>query len=234
MYLALASAKPYETTICDTLMAKRCERWIASVAPLPPQRPEPGSGHDFNFSARCPPPAPACGKPIGFCHSSRTACTPAAPSNHLNITSVTQLVSVHSIVCNPPGLSWYHIFVRLKQPSRQSRNNAGNQTHPDGSQFAQMGSHFAQITTPNPCTQPSHTPVGDMYIPKTPPTPPQNTPFPGLNLKVGKMNYSLGNLDPKWAKCWKIICKSKVYLLVWQQGCGPVLGSALHIFWKRV
>ena len=59
-------------------------------------------------------------------------------------------------------------------------------------------------------TQPSHTPVGDIYIHKTPPTPgtpsqilDQKTPFPGLNLKVGKMNYSLDNLDPKWAKYLK-------------------------------
>ena len=36
-----------------------------------------------------------------------------------------------------------------------------------------------------------------MYVHKTSPTPPQNTPFPSLNLKVSKMNYSLGNLDPK-------------------------------------
>ena len=33
---------------------------------------------------------------------------------------------------------------------------------------------------------------------QTHPTPPQNTHFPGQNLKVGKMNYSLGNLDPNW------------------------------------
>ena len=38
---------------------------------------------------------------------------------------------------------------------------------------------------------------------QTPPTPPQNTPFPGLNLKMGKMNFSLGNLDPIWAICSK-------------------------------
>ena len=30
---------------------------------------------------------------------------------------------------------------------------------------------------------------------KTPPTPPQNSTFPRLNLKVGKINHSLGNLD---------------------------------------
>ena len=50
-------------------------------------------------------------------------------------------------------------------------------------------------------TQPSHTPFWDIYVHKTLPSPPQNTPFPGLNLKVGKMNYSLGNLDPNCAKC---------------------------------
>ena len=42
-----------------------------------------------------------------------------------------------------------------------------------------------------------------MYVHETPPTTPQNTPFPGLNLKVGKMNYSLCNLDPNWAICLK-------------------------------
>ena len=31
------------------------------------------------------------------------------------------------------------------------------------------------------------------------PSPPQNPPFLGLNLKVGKMNYRLGSLDPNWA-----------------------------------
>ena len=52
-------------------------------------------------------------------------------------------------------------------------------------------------------TQPSQAPFWDMCVHKTPPTPPQNTPFPGLNLKVGKMNYSLGKMDPNWAKCLK-------------------------------
>ena len=52
-------------------------------------------------------------------------------------------------------------------------------------------------------TQQSHTPLGDMSVHKTNPGPPQNCPFPGLNLKVGKMNYHLGNLDPKWKKCLK-------------------------------
>ena len=42
-----------------------------------------------------------------------------------------------------------------------------------------------------------------MYIHKTPPNPFQNTPFPVVNLKVGKMNYSLGQVDPNWAKCLK-------------------------------
>ena len=40
-------------------------------------------------------------------------------------------------------------------------------------------------------TQQSQTPFRDMYIHKTPPTPPQNTYFPGLKLKVCKIyNYS--------------------------------------------
>ena len=42
-----------------------------------------------------------------------------------------------------------------------------------------------------------------MYVHITPPTPHQNTPFPGLNLKVGKINYGVGNLDPNWAICLK-------------------------------
>ena len=37
-------------------------------------------------------------------------------------------------------------------------------------------------------TQPSHTAFGDMCIHKTPQSPPQNTPFPRLNVEVGKMN----------------------------------------------
>ena len=44
-------------------------------------------------------------------------------------------------------------------------------------------------------TQPSHTPFEDTYVHKTPPNPPQNNPFLGLNLKVGNENYRLGNLD---------------------------------------
>ena len=42
-----------------------------------------------------------------------------------------------------------------------------------------------------------------MYVRKTPPNPPQNTPFPALNLKVSKMNFSLGKMNPNWAKCLK-------------------------------
>ena len=51
-------------------------------------------------------------------------------------------------------------------------------------------------------SQPSQTwnPFEDMYVHKTPPTPLQNTVFPGLNLKVGKINYRLGRMDSNWAK----------------------------------
>ena len=51
-----------------------------------------------------------------------------------------------------------------------------------------------------------------MYVYKTPPSPPQYTPFPGLNLKVGKMNYSLGKMDPNCAKYLKK--KGKTFLEV--------------------
>ena len=81
--------------------------------------------------------------------------------------------------------------------------------------IAQMGlilprwGDIGDLFCPNPHPQPlsltlqSHTPFGDMYVHRTPKSPPQNTPFPSLNLKVGKMNYHLGNLDPNWAKCLK-------------------------------
>ena len=42
-----------------------------------------------------------------------------------------------------------------------------------------------------------------MYEQEILPAPPQNTPFSGLILKVGKMNYCLGKMDPIWAKCLK-------------------------------
>ena len=42
----------------------------------------------------------------------------------------------------------------------------------------------------------ARTPFGDMYVHKKSPTSPENTLFPGLNLKVGKMNYSLGKWTP--------------------------------------
>ena len=73
------------------------------------------------------------------------------------------------------------------------------------SHFAQMGFHFAQNTTPNPCSLLCrHIPFSRICMYTIhPQTPSQNTPFPGLNLKVCKMNYILGNLDPIWAICLK-------------------------------
>ena len=52
-------------------------------------------------------------------------------------------------------------------------------------------------------TLPSQTPFWDMYEHETLPAPPQNTPFPGLNLKVDKMNCRLGKMDLICAKCLK-------------------------------
>ena len=41
-----------------------------------------------------------------------------------------------------------------------------------------------------------------MYIHKTSPTPPQNTPLPGLNSKVGKMNYNRATWTPTGQYVW--------------------------------
>ena len=62
-------------------------------------------------------------------------------------------------------------------------------------QTPQLGLFFAQL---------SQTPFWNMYKHETPPTPPQNTIFPGLKLKVGKINCCLGKMDPVLAKCLKI------------------------------
>ena len=63
--------------------------------------------------------------------------------------------------------------------------------------FCPYGVSFCPEYHPQPLffTQPSRT--------QKTPTPPQNTPFPVLILKVGKMNSQLGKMDPNWAKCLK-------------------------------
>ena len=80
---------------------------------------------------------------------------------------------------------------------------------PDGSHFVQMGSHFAQNTTPTPVLYSAITHPFGGYVPtfvhKTPPTPPQNIPFPGLNWKEGIMNYHLGKMRPQLlVYVWKV------------------------------
>ena len=73
-----------------------------------------------------------------------------------------------------------------------------------GSHFAKIRSHFEQNTTTNPSPLLScHTPRSGICTYTNTQSQPQNTPFPGLNLKVGKMNYSQGKLDTNWAKCLK-------------------------------
>ena len=55
-------------------------------------------------------------------------------------------------------------------------------------------------------TQPSHPFWGYvliMYMHKTSPTPPQNTPLLGLNSKVGKMNYNWATWTPTGQYVWK-------------------------------
>ena len=122
---------------------------------------------------------------------------------------------------------------------------------PHVSHFAQMGSHFAQNTTTNPCSElSSHKPLSGICMYTKHPQPHPTTPLflawmatdgcmasqrsqsracsrqcwrghggsccsylisksegggvgRGNRLKVGKMNYCLGKLDPNWAKCLK-------------------------------
>ena len=50
----------------------------------------------------------------------------------------------------------------------------------------------------------SHPLQGYVRTQKKTQTKPQNTRFPGLNLKLGKVNYRLGNLDPYWPNVWKV------------------------------
>ena len=46
-------------------------------------------------------------------------------------------------------------------------------------------------------------PLGICTNTKHPQPHPKTPPFSGLILKVGKMNYCLGKMDPIWAKCLK-------------------------------
>ena len=76
----------------------------------------------------------------------------------------------------------------------------------DGSHFALLGSHFAQSTTQNPFLYSAATNrfVAAMYVHKTPQSSPQNTPFPGLNLKVGKLTTVWAIWTPTGQNVWKV------------------------------
>ena len=93
-------------------------------------------------------------------------------------------------------------------PNSRARLPTFSTICPDGSYCAQMGSHFAQNTTTNPCSfLSSHKPLSEICMnkkhPQPHPAPPKNTSFLGLILKVGKMNNCLRKVDPIWAKCLK-------------------------------
>ena len=72
--------------------------------------------------------------------------------------------------------------------------------------FCPDGVSFCPECHPQPLffTQQSHTHfLGYVLTQNTPkPTPKHPFSWPS-NFKVGKMNYSLGNLDPNWTKCLK-------------------------------
>ena len=81
------------------------------------------------------------------------------------------------------------------------------------------GLTLPRIPPPTPVTalfftQPSYTPCGDMYIHKTHPSPPKIPAVLGLNLKVVKINYRLGNLNPTGQNVWRV---GKTFLEVGQK-----------------
>ena len=89
-------------------------------------------------------------------------------------------------------------------------------------------------------THPSQTPFGDTYIHKTPPIPPQNTPFPGLKLRLGKMNYCLGKMDPNWAKYLKNgqnflerQCEGPIFQIWYLDKSGLCPGQIHCLHWLR-
>ena len=91
-----------------------------------------------------------------------------------------------------------------------------------------MGSQFAQNTTLKSYSLLSrHTHLsGICTYTKHSQSPPKNTPFPVLNLKMGKMNYCLGNSDPNWAKYLK---SGQNFSRSGQKGysyCDGVIGAA--------
>ena len=73
-------------------------------------------------------------------------------------------------------------------------------------QIAQMVLILPRIPPPTPVLSlvSRHTPLSGICTnTKHPQNPSQNTPFPGLNSKVGKLSYSPGKLFPNWAICLK-------------------------------
>ena len=93
---------------------------------------------------------------------------------------------------------WLNFFPNSRALLLTFRTNC-----PHGSHFAQIGSHFAQNNSPNFCSLLScHTPLAwiCMYTKYTKAHP--KTPlFLAWTWKWA--NYSLGSLDPYWAKCLK-------------------------------
>ena len=106
-------------------------------------------------------------------------------------------------------VQYYPLWLNPSPPSPNSRALL-----PHFIQIAQMGLILRRWNLILPRTPPptpflysavTHPIQGYVRTKNTPkgPSPPKNTPFPDLNLKVGKMNYLLGNLYPNWAKCLK-------------------------------
>ena len=101
---------------------------------------------------------------------------------------------------------------------------------PSFMQIAQMGLILPKwgliLPKKPPPTPVLYSAVTNMYEHETPPAPPPKIPLSGPILKVGKMNYCLGKIDPIWTKCLKM---GKTFLEV-----GKKIYSCFHLSFSRV
>ena len=88
----------------------------------------------------------------------------------------------------------------------------------DGSHLAQMGSYCAQNTTTNPCSLLCrHKPLSGICTYTKHPKPTKKRPFFWPKLESGQNNYSLGKVDPNWAKSLKsgqIFSRSGQFIII--------------------
>ena len=115
---------------------------------------------------------------------------------------------------------------------------------PDGSHFAQMGSHFAQDTTTNPCSLLSrHTRLSRICTWTNTPKPTPKQPFSWPELESGQNKLQSGHFGPQLGKMfekWANFSRSRPKKIFISSCRGPkhmwkpeVLIKARSVFWSR-